>query len=399
MFYTVMDKYRFVLILISITIISLYGSSLCRNAKADGLQISPDQAKQIVRDWMPAQSMGLSVVSTGDVFYELCENGKQNVFLVQGISGVVKVWRNKDGIESFETLENRDISEKAKEEDKLPLSELRSITESFLLSHDPQYTSMTMVCCEPWTSCFTYAQRIGGNIINAQNVDNCVINEYTGELLVYEALRNGTPQLSALPTITSDAAQQLAYVGATQLKIPRQGSMGVAELGDDPALVFLSRERGLWALKSDDGSYHPYWLFDYVLSSDQQYNLQQYNKELLEGPGMTSGKSVTMQVDAVTGEANPEEGLFLPSISLSSGASPAIAPAAGTYSVAQTVTITSSDPNAVIRYTTDGTRPVYTSQQYTGPITISTTTTIKARAYIPNHRASEMVASTYLINP
>jgi hypothetical protein len=55
---------------------------------------------------------------------------------------------------------------------------------------------------------------------------------------------------------------------------------------------------------------------------------------------------------------------------------------AGFYTSAQTVTITSTEPtNHVIRYTTDGTLPVSTSPLYTGPITISTTTVLKARAF------------------
>ena len=66
--------------------------------------------------------------------------------------------------------------------------------------------------------------------------------------------------------------------------------------------------------------------------------------------------------------------------------SPAITPATGTYYENQTVEITSAVPGATIYYTTDGTEPTTSSQQYNGPFVVEhqsgSTTTINAIAVI-----------------
>jgi alpha-tubulin suppressor-like RCC1 family protein len=60
---------------------------------------------------------------------------------------------------------------------------------------------------------------------------------------------------------------------------------------------------------------------------------------------------------------------------------PAFSPVAGTYTTAQTVTITTSTANAYIRYTTDGTEPGRFSPIYSAPLVVNTTTTVKATAF------------------
>jgi hypothetical protein len=61
-------------------------------------------------------------------------------------------------------------------------------------------------------------------------------------------------------------------------------------------------------------------------------------------------------------------------------ASPTASPAPGTYSGTQTVTLSTATVGANIYYTLDGSTPDYTSALYTGPITVSSTKTIKAIA-------------------
>jgi hypothetical protein len=78
-------------------------------------------------------------------------------------------------------------------------------------------------------------------------------------------------------------------------------------------------------------------------------------------------------------------------------ATPTFSPDPGTYSSAQSVTITCDTEDATIYYTTDGTDPTESSIQYGGPVTISTTTTLKARAYKEGWEPSEITLGVYII--
>jgi hypothetical protein len=61
------------------------------------------------------------------------------------------------------------------------------------------------------------------------------------------------------------------------------------------------------------------------------------------------------------------------------------------------VTITDSTLGAVIYYTTDGTTPPTASRLYIGPITVSTTQTIKAMAVASGYSNSAVTSATYTI--
>lgn len=70
------------------------------------------------------------------------------------------------------------------------------------------------------------------------------------------------------------------------------------------------------------------------------------------------------------------------------------------YTTAQSVAISSPDPNVSIYYTTNGTVPTTASTLYTGPINVAATTVIKARAFStdPMIVPSFVETNTYLIN-
>jgi hypothetical protein len=84
-------------------------------------------------------------------------------------------------------------------------------------------------------------------------------------------------------------------------------------------------------------------------------------------------------------------------IQAATAASPTFSPAAGTYSSAQTVTISSTTSGATIYYTTDGSTPTTSSNKYSAPITISTTTTLNALATATNFANSPVTSGVYTI--
>ena len=83
---------------------------------------------------------------------------------------------------------------------------------------------------------------------------------------------------------------------------------------------------------------------------------------------------------------------------LSTASAPVFRPASGIYSGPLSVTIGTSTPGATIRYTTNGTDPTATSTAYTGPISVSATTTVLARAFAAGMNPSTVIAATYTIN-
>jgi len=78
-------------------------------------------------------------------------------------------------------------------------------------------------------------------------------------------------------------------------------------------------------------------------------------------------------------------------------AAPKFSPKAGSYSAAQTVSISDATSDATIYYTTDGTAPTTSSSVYGPPLTVSSTETLKAFAVATGHLHSGQVSATYTI--
>jgi hypothetical protein len=82
-------------------------------------------------------------------------------------------------------------------------------------------------------------------------------------------------------------------------------------------------------------------------------------------------------------------------------ATPTFSPAAGTYLGTQTVTLSDTSSAAVIFYTLDGSQPGTSAggstQQYSGPLTVSSTETIKALATASGISTSGTASATYTI--
>ena len=76
-------------------------------------------------------------------------------------------------------------------------------------------------------------------------------------------------------------------------------------------------------------------------------------------------------------------------------ATPSYSPAGGTYFEPQTVTIFCNTEDALIYFTTDGSEPTEESELYTEPLSISETTTLKARAFMEDYMPSNIATATY----
>ena len=76
---------------------------------------------------------------------------------------------------------------------------------------------------------------------------------------------------------------------------------------------------------------------------------------------------------------------------------PSFSPAGGTYHQPQTVSISCATQGATIRYTLNGEEPTVNSQEYTSPLSINQTTTVKAKAWKEGYQTSQTATATYTI--
>ena len=82
-------------------------------------------------------------------------------------------------------------------------------------------------------------------------------------------------------------------------------------------------------------------------------------------------------------------------INLPAAATPAISPNGGTFTSTQTVTITDSTPAATIYYTLNGSTPTTSSAQYTAPISVDASETVKAIAIASGYSVSPIASAAF----
>ena len=110
--------------------------------------------------------------------------------------------------------------------------------------------------------------------------------------------------------------------------------------------------------------------------------------------------SVTQTLKALathSGQTNSAVGSAAYTITLPQAATPTFSPGAGTYSSAQTVTISDGTSGATIYYTTNGTTPTTSSTHYTAPVTVSVTQTLEAIATASGYSQSAVGSAAYTI--
>ena len=88
---------------------------------------------------------------------------------------------------------------------------------------------------------------------------------------------------------------------------------------------------------------------------------------------------------------------FYKASSVSNCVAPTFSPAAGTYTSAQYVELSTTTENATIYYTIDGSTPTTSSSVYSSAIPVSETTTIKAIAAASGYNNSIVASATYAI--
>jgi len=122
------------------------------------------------------------------------------------------------------------------------------------------------------------------------------------------------------------------------------------------------------------------------------------SSSVYSGPITVSATQTVKAIAAAPGFSNSAVGSAAYTINLQTAATPAFSPAAGTYTSAQTVTISDTTTGAKIYYTTDGTTPTTSSTLYSSAITVSATKTLKAIATATGFSTSAVGSAAYTIN-
>ncbi|MGF1637001.1 MAG: chitobiase/beta-hexosaminidase C-terminal domain-containing protein [Cyclobacteriaceae bacterium] len=129
----------------------------------------------------------------------------------------------------------------------------------------------------------------------------------------------------------------------------------------------------------------------------------------------TDGSTPTTSSTIYSGPINVSSSMTLRAITIKSGltnsavstaaytinlavATPTFSPSGGTFATAQSVSLSTTTPDAQIRYTVNGTTPTASSTLYTGPISVTSTQTIKAIALKSGFSNSAVATATYTIS-
>ncbi len=80
-------------------------------------------------------------------------------------------------------------------------------------------------------------------------------------------------------------------------------------------------------------------------------------------------------------------------------ATPVITPAGGNFTSPASVAITTATPLAAIRYTLDGSIPTASSPLFTAPFTVSSSTTVKAKAFLVGLLDSAVASASFTVTP
>jgi hypothetical protein len=115
---------------------------------------------------------------------------------------------------------------------------------------------------------------------------------------------------------------------------------------------------------------------------------------LYSGPITVASTETIKAMAAASGYSNSAVATATFTIAASA---PVFSPKAGTYTSAQSVSITDATSGASIYYTTNGTTPTTSSTLYSGPITVASTETIKAMAAASGYSNSAVATAAYTI--
>ena len=188
-------------------------------------------------------------------------------------------------------------------------------------------------------------------------------------------------QLSAIPKATGPVHS--FYPGASPVVSSNGASGGI-----------------VWALRTDayvDGRREVLYAFDANNVASQLYSSAEMGARDVAGKAVKFVVPIVANGKVYIGAQGEVDVYGLLAGAPAVAPAPGVSPAPGVYSTAQNVTLSDSLSGATLYYTTDGTSPTKASKRYTGPIAVSSTTTISAIAVASGYVDSPIMSATYTI--
>ena len=364
--------------------------------------VSVNEAKQAAKDWAGNQLLVLDLTgvdtpepgSSSPAEFILFTPDRAQCFRVCTNTGQVRRWYNK-------SLRDAYLSHLRGGLDRsqwLPTAELSATVNTFLSTRYTGFAQYNMTTTNPEDSCAAYAETLTNGVQNRYRAARCVIDQWTGDVCSYSAPSGVNAPISTQFTVQSAQAVQdgLDHV----LNIDWYVADDEEENGHNVkfAAAFVSANLGVAVLPDKIGNAVLVWQIGVVSHVDNsEYSYSDYVTDLRTGADMDDVICWAVDIDANTGTVRrcdqDDPDIYSPP----SVATPTFSPAAGTYTGTQSVTISCSESGAAIRYTTDGTKPTPTSTLYSGPVSVSTSQTLKARAYKTGFRSSLVGTAEYVI--
>jgi hypothetical protein len=125
-------------------------------------------------------------------------------------------------------------------------------------------------------------------------------------------------------------------------------------------------------------------------------NSNLYGGAITVGSGSETINSIT--VASGYSPSSVSSASYIVNLTEPQAAIPTFSPLGGTFTSAQSVTISDTTPTAAIYYTTDGSTPTAGSTQYSTAITVSTSETIQAIAVASGYTNSSIGSAAFTIN-
>ena len=223
----------------------------------------------------------------------------------------------------------------------------------------------------------------------ATDVEASLEYNYTGPLYIlgtvnngtwapnnYVAMTRGADGLYTVRVTTNAGNEGMSWISFTKR---------IANDNDNGAWGYIAPYR--FVPYSEDVN-TAWWLTDATVN---QFNPLDFDQ------GHVDGQPVRMAPGTYDITINPNDNTFKIEPYIVTVETPTFDPAAGTYQAFQSVAINCATQGATIHYTTDGSEPTESSPVYSDPISVESTTTIKAIAMMSGMANSAIAEATYTL--